>query len=103
MSSSNKSGSKAASATEIIGSYPLRPDNGVVVSIARGKVRDYTDMRAAQLSALLKLTVGEVGNEFRESSCEVQDNVMWLASTLADEMVDLLDLIDADARTGGAA
>jgi hypothetical protein len=64
----------------------------------RREAQDRADMRAAQLSALLSLTCGDSGAEFRNCIDSVQDNVMWLASTLADELVELLHKNTAQVR-----
>jgi|GEM_PF-4986544 len=65
---------------------------------ARRDVQGRADMRAAQLSALLGLTYGSSGVEFRNCTDSLQDNVLWLASTLADELVDLLGQLPAQVQ-----
>jgi hypothetical protein len=50
-------------------------------------------MRTAQLSALLHTISGAGQEHFNEMSQEVQGNLLWLASSLADEL-------DAIARPG---
>lgn len=80
--------------SEFIGFYQI--NNEVQISVRHKGAVDYASMRAAQLNALLHLTYGAGGDEFRKWSNEIQDNVMWLASTLADEIEHLIPIIRED-------
>jgi len=83
---------------EIIGSFP--GDYGGNVSIDRGSALDYANMRASQLNSLLTLCYGGGGEAFRECAEHIQDNVLWLAASLAGELSALLPLVSADAKGG---
>lgn len=63
----------------------------------------YLDTRTAQLVSLLQLIHGFGGDTFRESNADLQDNILWIASGLAEEVKGVVGLIAADARRGGAA
>lgn len=62
------------------------------VFINKGEALDHAVMRAKQLVDLLSVLGGEG-----------PDPLMWLAQQIADEMVVLVKLVDADAANGGAA
>lgn len=47
---------------------------------------DWFDRRAAQASALAKLTYGEAGETFRNYNDEIQESAMWLLGDLIDEL-----------------
>lgn len=80
--------------SEFVGDYEL--DNCGRVSIKRKNASDYASMRAAQLAALLQITYGGGGESFRNYSDSIQDDVLWLAAGLAEELKKLIPLIDAD-------
>jgi hypothetical protein len=50
---------------------------------------DQLSMRAAQLSALLHTLLGEGHEHFQGLNKELQNNVLWLASSLADEIDEI--------------
>lgn len=60
--------------------------------------RDQLCMRAAQLSALMHVLVGQGQEHFQSLSDEIQGNILWLVSSLADE----IDLISNGGDAGGA-
>lgn len=81
---------------QFIGNFKL--NNGAHVFIEKGGAQNYASMRANQLKALLNL-------EFLASDCrhstitkDTADNFRWLAASLAGELSDLIDIVDADAR-----
>lgn len=78
--------------------------SGVKMVIEAGAM-DYCEMRTAQLAALLHVISGEGHSSFDRYSDEVQDNVKWLARTLADEVVGMLPIvaIEAAQRNGREA
>jgi hypothetical protein len=89
---------------------PIKPEasstysiNGAQVSVERGDARSYAEMRAAQLSALLHMTYGGGQEAFQTLNETLQDNLLWLASTLADELGHLIPLVADEARTKGGA
>lgn len=45
---------------------------------------------AAQLRALLAATYGDAGEEFRALADDIQDNFMWCAARLADELATIM-------------
>lgn len=74
--------------------------------VGRHEASNLADMRASQLSALLLLTIGEGGDHFRNCSDDIQENVLWLAQGLAEELKELLSLVREEGRQlpkGGAA
>ncbi|MGB7192896.1 MAG: hypothetical protein WBD81_05505 [Collimonas pratensis] len=76
------------------------------LSVGRNEASNLADMRASQLSALLLLTIGEGGDHFRNCSDDTQENVLWLAQGLAEELKELLSLVREEGRQlpkGGAA
>ena len=71
-------------------------DNGVsVLHPGFACVLDYVEMRSAQLCALLSVVEG---NEFRSQNDDVQQNVLWLAQTLSDEIAIAIPLVAKEAR-----
>lgn len=60
--------------------------------INKGEALDHSVMRAKQLVDLLSVLGGEGPS-----------SLMWLAQQIADEMVELVKMVDDDARSGGAA
>ncbi|WP_151448501.1 hypothetical protein [Lacisediminimonas profundi] len=67
--------------------------------------RDYCNMRATQLCALLNVISGEGHNNFMLYGDEIQDDVMWLARSLAEEIKSLIPIVadEGERSTGGAA
>lgn len=63
--------------------------------------RTRLEVKAEQLSSLLCILRGEGGESFRTYSDEIQENVLWLASDLADEVRELACAVDT--ANGGAA
>lgn len=87
--------------TQFIGAYTI--GNMAQVSIIRGTALDYANMRASQLDALLHATYGDDG--FDRFSDEIKNDILWLASRLADELKNLLPIVNDDAapmKRGGA-
>lgn len=58
---------------------------------------DHCNMRAKQLAALLRLMSGTGLENFAGAGQETQDGVLWLASSLADEVVRMLPLVEIEA------
>ena len=54
------------------------------------QLHDELEEKASKLSCLLKLLYAEGGESFRQCSVTIQDQVLWLASDIADEIVELL-------------
>jgi hypothetical protein len=80
----------------IIGSYQIFP--GIQISVEAGNSQDYASTRAEQLCAVLQL-------EFLASGCEhstidepTLTGFRWLASSLAHELKELIDIVYADAK-----
>ncbi|GGC98730.1 hypothetical protein [Undibacterium terreum] len=63
---------------------------------------DHACMRAAQLAALLSV-VADVKSDFNNSSKTIQSDVLWLASTLADEVQQLLPIVLKETGRDAAA
>jgi hypothetical protein len=88
--------------TEFVGSF--KSFNGGHVFIEKGNAQDYASMRASQLSALIQLqwlvneAHGAGGSTLGKGA---NSDVLWLASSLAEELVFLIDLVDADAAPAG--
>ena len=78
--------------TAIVTDYKV--ENGAIVSIKTGHALDYALMRANQLNALF--TVMQAPG-FSQCSANAQNDYVWLASTLAQEMPRLLEAVAADA------
>ena len=72
--------------------------NGRITFSYQGHPSDHLNMRAAQLRSLLLLTYGNQGETFRDLRPDIQDEVMWLASTLADEVFMLAGLEGSDGE-----
>jgi hypothetical protein len=70
----------------------------VHVQVEQGSAQDYAHMRAKQLSALLHMTYGGGEEAFQTLSSELQNNYLWLASSIADELGNLLPLVAKEAR-----
>lgn len=72
-----------------------------------GSAYDQAHMRACQLSGLLMLMRVDGASGFRMVGDEMQHNLMWLASQLADELQAVLPLAAKeqrqDAREAGGA
>jgi hypothetical protein len=52
---------------------------------------EHAHTRARQLRALLIMSFGEGGEVFRRMSRELQDDYLWLAGDLANEIENTLD------------
>ena len=61
----------------------------------RADVRNYLDMRHAQLSAMLSLVIGDGTEALNSLNDEARSNYMWLCSTIADECKALSDALSA--------
>ena len=66
--------------------------------INRGDAVDHAHMRSRQLSSLLLLIQGDSAEGFRGLGLGTQDSLLWMAVQMADELQDLVDIVDADAR-----
>jgi len=71
--------------------------------VETGAARDHADMRAGHLSSLLMLMRVNDAQGFRGLGERVQLNLMWLASQLADELRDMLPIIEDEVRQEGRA
>jgi hypothetical protein len=60
---------------------------------------DRLAMRTAHLSALLHTIMGEGYEHFQNLGDQLQNNVLWLASSLADEIDDIVKSC-VDVHTG---
>lgn len=58
---------------------------------------DHCNMRAKQLAALLRIMSGTGVENFAGAGQETQDGVLWLASSLADEVLRMLPLVEIEA------
>lgn len=66
--------------------------------INRGDAVDHAHMRSRQLSSLLLLIQGDSAEGFRGLGPGTQDSLLWMAVQMADELQDLVDIVDADAK-----
>ena len=69
--------------------------------INAGDAADHATMRGRQLSSLLLLMQGEGSTRFNNLGPKTQDSLLWLAIQLADEMLDLVEVVAADAQGEG--
>lgn len=70
---------------------------GVKIVVTENNAYDYCSMRACQLSALLSIISGAGHDNFADYNDATQDNVKWLARTLAHEIENLLPLVRSEA------
>ena len=75
---------------------PFYTDSRLLVG--RHEASNLADMRASQLSALLLLTIGDAAASFRNYNDDVQENVLWLAQGLAEELKELLSLVREEGK-----
>lgn len=66
------------------------------VTLEHGSEIDYATMRASQLAALTNLMVCE---DFLNYSNAIQNDLCWLASSLANEMSSLMGIVHKAARS----
>lgn len=59
---------------------------------------NYCEIRASQLSALLLVICGDGHSNFVTQDDLTQDTIKWLASSLADEIKDLLPIVIKEAE-----
>jgi hypothetical protein len=78
--------------------------NGVfLIDPEFGAAQDHANMRAGQLSSLLMLMRGDDAQGFRRLADRAQQDLMWLASQLADEVEAMLPIIADEVRKEGRA
>lgn len=75
--------------------YSLVP--GVQVEISAGEAKNYADMRIQQLAALLEVIALASDCEHSILCEDLRVNANWLASSLANELVELMNIVAADA------
>ncbi len=63
-----------------------------------GAAQDYCEMRAAQLCALLNVISGEGHDNFAGYSDAIQDDVKWLARSLAEEIKALIPVVAEEGK-----
>lgn len=83
------------STVENLGLRMAVTDGNVATTYTTEAPADTLSKKAAQLSALLSLTIGSCGESFRDTSDSIQENVLWLAAELARE-VEMLSAIAVD-------
>lgn len=71
--------------------------NGIFL-VEDGGAYDHAQMRADQLSGLLMLMRADGASGFRMIGDDMQLNLMWLASQLADEVQAMLPLAAKEQR-----
>ena len=73
----------------------LDTDHAGVKLVVHADAFDHASMRALQLAALLRLISGPGADTFLGAGRATQDGVLWLASSLADDVERVLPLVDA--------
>jgi hypothetical protein len=89
----------------ILGTVNLSPFGVDIVLTKENGARDYAEMRAAQLAALttfISITSGQSGNALEDFSTTIQNNVLWLVSTMAQEVSELIPIVVEEAQNRGA-
>jgi hypothetical protein len=84
----------------ILGTVSLNAFGVDIVLTEESGARHYAEMRAAQLAALtafISITSGQSGNALEDFSTSVQNNVLWLVSTMAQEVSELIPLVTMEA------
>jgi hypothetical protein len=81
----------------------VQTDHAGVRLLVSADAIDHTNMRAGQLAALLRLISGEGHGVFMRQDRATQDGVLWLASSLANEVLEMLPLMESEARNSAAA
>lgn len=89
-------GGQDDSESEFHKAVPFHTSN--LLLVGRHEASDLADMRASQLSALLLLTIGDAATSFRNYNDDVQENVLWLAQGLAEELKELLSLVREEGK-----
>jgi hypothetical protein len=87
---------------EILGTVEFSPFGVSLVITKENGAYDHASMRAAHLSALTTVLSGEGGEHFDLCAEKIKSDVMWLVSSLAQELQDLLPIVSAEARANGA-
>lgn len=75
----------------------LETDHTGISLTVHQNAEDHCTMRAMQLAALLRLVSGVGFDSFLSATTPTKDGVLWLASSLADEVQRLLPLVSAEA------
>jgi hypothetical protein len=88
--------SSSSTPADMAGAYQLI--HGVQVSIERGCAQDYAHMRAVQLHALLEVLAVARQCEHAVMGEQAAANAHWLASSLAEELVRLIEMLPDDGR-----
>lgn len=73
----------------------LDTDHAGIKLVIHADAFDHANMRALQLAALLRVISGPGADTFLAAGRATQDGVLWLASSLADDVERVLPLIDA--------
>lgn len=89
---------------DILGTVKLSPFGVVIAVTDEGGALDYTMMKAAQLAALtafVSISSGQSEEGLSSFSQTIQNNVLWLVSTMAQEVCDLLPIVSKEAENKG--
>jgi hypothetical protein len=81
----------------------VQTDHAGVRLLVSADAIDHGNMRAGQLAALLRLISGEGHDVFMRQDRATQDGVLWLASSLANEVLGMLPLMESEARSSAVA
>lgn len=70
--------------------------------ITQGDAVDHASMRGAQLKGLLLLMMGDDNERFTTLGQDHQHSLLWLATQLAGEVADMVEILVADLNRGKA-
>lgn len=70
--------------------------------IKNGDAVDHANMRGTQLKSLLLLMMGDDNERFTNLGRDHQHSLLWLATQMAGEMTDMIDILAADLNRGKA-
>ena len=75
----------------------IETDHAGISLTVHANAIDHCNMRAAQLAALLRLISANGVDTFLREDRATKDGLLWLASSLADEVQRMLPLVEVEA------
>ncbi len=70
--------------------------------VSHGDAVDHATMRGMQLKSLLLLMMGDDNDRLTKLRVDFQHSLLWLATQLAGEMTDMVEILAADLSRGKA-